>query len=425
MKRILTLLSALLFSSSVIFAQEADMKVGELLNTSNWFELERVYPAVAADVQTPMLKQMAEVLLASNFNRPSELREKLQKLIAEHQAELGFENVCNMTVMGAMVEGYEGNYAVAADMVKAIADAVQAAAGSLEGTGLSELLAYYEAVREYPAPILEKPAEDVKIALAEKSELLWIPVVVNGKTYDFILDTGASFTMISQDLAKDMGATIIGDPVFVGGGESAGGYGQRAFIENMNVGPVSLKNVFAFVSENPSDDDPLKVDAVLGMDFIERTGEIQIDLTAMTLTIPAQTTVIPASGRNIILETNIPVVESTDANGNRYTFILDTGASGDNLSDLWFSKNLETTTALPIENQRTWGHGGTVQNQIVKVPEYKLTIGNATANFKEIPATVPANGTVSSTRDGRLGLGLLKQFKKVIFNFEDMFVAFE
>ena len=276
MKRILTIISTLLFSSSVIFAQEADMKIGELVNTGNWFELERVYPAVAADVQTPLLKQMAEVMLASNFNRPAELREKLQKLIAEHQAELGFENVCNMTVMGAMVEGYEGNYAVAADMVKAIADAVKAATGSLEGTGLSELLAYYEAVREYPSPVLEKPAGDVEISLTEKSDLLWIPVVVNGKSYDFILDTGASFTMISQDLAKDMGATIIGDPVFVGGGESNGGYGQRAFIENMNVGPVSLKNVIAFVSENPTDDDPLKVDAVLGMDFIERAGIINV-----------------------------------------------------------------------------------------------------------------------------------------------------
>ena len=43
------------------------MKVGELLNTGNWFELERVYPAVAPDVQTPMLKQMTEVLFASNL----------------------------------------------------------------------------------------------------------------------------------------------------------------------------------------------------------------------------------------------------------------------------------------------------------------------------------------------------------------------
>lgn len=401
------------------------MKVGELLNTSDWFELERIYPAVAANVQTPMLKQMAEALLASNFNRPVEFREKLQKLIAEHQAELGFENVCNTTVIGAMVEGYEGNYAVAADMVKAIAEAVKAATGSLEGTGLSELLAYYEAVREYPAPVLEKPAEDIKIALTEKSYLLGIPVVVNGKTYDFILDTGASFTMISQDLANDMGVKIIGDPVFVGGGESTGGYGQRAFIENMNVGPVSFKNVIAFVSENPTDDDPLKVDAVLGMDFIERAGELQIDLAAMTLTIPAQPTVMPASGRNIILKRNIPVVETTAANGNRYTFILDTGASGANLSDLWFAKNAEVAAALPVETQNVWGHGGAVQLEIVKIPEYKLTIGTASAEFKDLPATVPANGTVSSSRDGRLGMGLLKQFSKVIFNFEDMFVAFE
>jgi len=161
------------------------------------------------------------------------------------------------------------------------------------------------------------------------------------------------------------------------------------------------------------------------MDFIERTGEIQIDLAAMTLTVPAQTTVMPASGRNIILETNIPVVESTDSNGNRYTFILDTGASGANLSDLWFAKNAEMAAALPVETQNVWGHGGTVQLHIVKIPEYKLTIGTASAEFKDLPATVPANGTVSSSRDGRLGMGLLKQFSKVIFNFEDMFVAFE
>lgn len=424
MKRIITIISTLLLTSSVVFAQEADKKVGELLNTSNWFELERVYPVVKDDMQTPMLKLMAEVMLASNFNRPAELREKLQKLIAEHQAELGFGNVCNMTVMGAMIEGYEGNYAVAADMVKAIADAVKSANGSLEGTGLSELLAYYEAVREYPAPILERPAEDVKIALTEKSGLMWIPVVVNGKTYDFILDTGASFTMISQDLVKDMGAQIISNPVFVRGGESPGGYGQRAFIENMNLGPVSLKNIIAFVSENPSDDDPLKVDAVLGMDFIKRAGEIQIDLSTMTLTIPVQRT-LPLYGRNIILEVNIPIVESSDVNGNKYTFILDTGASEDNLSDLWFSKNAEIAAKLPTLNQRTWGHGGIVQNQIVKIPEYKLIIDNASADFKEIPAILPANGAASSTRDGRLGMGLLRQFKKAIFNFEDMFVAFE
>ena len=55
-------------------------------------------------------------------------------------------------------------------------------------------------------------------------------------------------------------------------------------------------------------------------------------------------------------------------------------------------------------------------------------INKAEENAKNIHFSnviVPANGTVSSSRDGRLGMGLLKQFKKVIFNFEEMFVAFE
>lgn len=425
MKRILTIITALLITSSAAFTQNADMRVGDLINTGNWFELERLYPDVKDDVQTPMLKQMAEVMLASNFNRPDELREKLQKLIAEHQAELGFGNVCNMTVMGAMAEGYEGNYGVAADMVKAIADAVQTAAGSLEGTGIEGLLAYYESLRELPAPAVEKPSADVEIAFSEKSDqLLYIPVVVKGKTYDFIFDTGATLSMISQDVANEIGAKFIGDSVYVGGA-TGGGALQNAFIEKMDVGPITFRNALTFVSPNPADDDPLKVDAILGMDFIKRLGEIQIDMTGMTLRVPVQKTALPENGRNIILDQNIPIIEVTDSKGNKLAFTLDTGNSGADLTDLWFAKNAETAGALPIETQNTWGHGGTLKHEIVKVPECILTIGNASVTFNDIPASVPAGGTVTSPRDGNLGMGLLKKSGKITISFDEMFIKVE
>lgn len=424
MKRIITIIATLLLSSSAIFAQEADKKVGELLNTSNWFELERVYPAIADDVQTPMLKLMAEVMLASNFNRPEELREKLKRLIDEHQEELGFENVCNMSITGALTEGYEGNYGVAADMVKAVADTIKAATGSLEGTGIEELLAYYEDVRELPAPVLEKPDTDVKIPLTEKSGLLWIPVKINGKTYDFIFDTGASLSFISMDLANEFGAKIISKPVFVGG-SGGGGNLQRGLIEKMDVGPISFRNMLALVSNNPSADDPIKVDAVLGMDFIKRLGEIQIDMSDLYLTIPTHNTPIPEYGRNIIFEQNIPHIEATDSNGNKLKFFLDTGHSGADLTDLWSSKNMETINVLPTETQNTWGHGGIVQHKIVKVPECTLSIGEGSITFRGISAVIPTEDSATTSYDGNLGMGLLKQFKKVIFNFEDMFVALE
>lgn len=424
MKRILTTITAILITSSIIFAQEADLKVGELINSGNWFELERVYSGFKDDVQTPMLKLMAEVMLAFNFNRPDELRKKLQKLIAEHQEELGFENVCNMTITGALAEGFEGNYGVAADMVKAIADAVKEATGSLEGTGIEELLAYYNDVRELPAPVLEKPDTDIKIALSEKSGLLWIPVDINGKTYDFIFDTGASLSFISMDLANEFGAKIISKPVFVGG-SGGGGNLQRGLIEKMDVGPISFRNMLALVSNNPSTDDPIKVDAVLGMDFIKRLGEIQIDMKDLTLIIPTHNTSLPEYGRNIIFDQNIPHIEAMDINGNKLKFILDTGHSGADLTDLWSAKNVEIINDLPTETQNTWGHGGTVQHEIVKVPEFALTIGEGSITFKGIPATIPVGDSVITSYDGNLGMGLLKGFSKVTINFVEMFVKTE
>lgn len=227
-----------------------------------------------------------------------------------------------------------------------------------------------------------------------------------------------------MDLANEFGAKIISKPVFVGG-SGGGGNLQRGLIEKMDVGPISFRNMLTLVSNNPSADDPIKVDAVLGMDFIRRLGEIQIDMSDLYLTIPIHNTPIPEYGRNIIFEQNIPHIEATDSNGNKLKFILDTGHSGADLTDLWASKNMETINILPTETQNTWGHGGIVQHKIVKVPECTLTIGEGFITFRGISAVIPTEDSATTSYDGNLGMGLLKQFKKVIFNFEDMFVTLE
>ncbi len=426
MKRLFITLFSIYIAITMSFAQKADVQVGELINTGNWFELERVYPAAKDDIQTPLLNLMAEVMLASNFNRPDELREKLPKLIAEHQAELGFENVCNLTIMGAIVEGFNGNYGVAADMIGDIANAVKSATGSLEGIGIEELWAYYDVMRQLPAPALEKPDSDVMISFSEISgTLLWLPVCINDKTYNFILDTGASTSLISNDIAKEIGAYIIGDSIFVGGA-TGGGNLQRTFIKEMNIGSISFKNVLTFVNDNSAPAEvPFKVDAVLGMDFIERLGEIQIDMADMTLIIPAQKTALPEYGRNILLDRNIPIIEAIDGMGNRMTFTLDTGHSSADLSDSWFSMNTETASTLPIETENIWGHGGTIQQAIVKVPEYTISIGDMPITFYNISAFVPNGNEATSPRDGNLGMELLKKCTKLTINFDEMFVKLE
>ena len=425
MKRLYATLLALTFALTSALAQQADMLVGRLINGGDWFELERVYPNVKDDVQTPMLKQMAEVLLAYNFNRWDELNNKLPQLIAEHQDRLGNESVCNLINLGAAAEYFNGNYGAAADMVKSMADIIVDATGSLEETGVEELLVCYDSVRELPAPTIDKPDTDVTIAFSDSSGLhIKLPVSINGKIYDFIFDTGASSSLITSEIATEIGAQRVGEPILVGGA-TGGGYLERALIERMDVGPITLRNVLVFVDENPAEDDPLKVDAVLGMDFIKRLGEVQIEMVNHTLRIPAEKSAPPEYGKNILLDQNIPVIEVVDERGDRMTFILDTGNSGADFSDLWFAKNRELLSALPTETQNTWGHGGIVVQQIVRVPEYTVKIGDRAVTLHATPATIPSGDIVTSPHHGSLGMGLLKSVERVTLNFDDMFVKIE
>ncbi len=43
-------------------------------------------------------------------------------------------------------------------------------------------------------PASEAASEEMKQRMTEKSNVIWLPVTINGKKYEFILDTGASYS---------------------------------------------------------------------------------------------------------------------------------------------------------------------------------------------------------------------------------------
>ena len=51
-------------------AQVADMRVGELLNSSDWFTLEKEYLLLKDSVQTPLLGLMSVSLVGLLFQSP-------------------------------------------------------------------------------------------------------------------------------------------------------------------------------------------------------------------------------------------------------------------------------------------------------------------------------------------------------------------
>lgn len=63
MKKIL--LSAALFLSFPIYSQQADERIGNLINQSDWFGLEATYPILKDSMQVDFLKLLSEVMIGN------------------------------------------------------------------------------------------------------------------------------------------------------------------------------------------------------------------------------------------------------------------------------------------------------------------------------------------------------------------------
>lgn len=74
-------------------AQNADMRVSELINSSDWFTLEREYSLLKDSIQYDYVRLMAEAMLAQNFNREAEAIDLFRRLINSHQQQIGGSNV--------------------------------------------------------------------------------------------------------------------------------------------------------------------------------------------------------------------------------------------------------------------------------------------------------------------------------------------
>ena len=225
MKRLIIFLS-LCLCLSVARAQTADERVGQLLNTSDWFALEREYPALRDSVHVPFLRVMAEALAAVYFGRDDEAVKAIDDLIANHQQEIGFDNTKNMVLIQAQTEARRQRYAKAAEIVGNFVSQVKAQTDQADLSQPETALRLYGIRSKLPPSTLERPACDVAVEAefrevdlsalgdtAKRGYTLCIPASVNGHGCRAVLDTGCPTTFCSLDYARNVGARLLPDTI--------------------------------------------------------------------------------------------------------------------------------------------------------------------------------------------------------------------
>ena len=412
--------------SLAIHAQNADMRISELVSTSNWFTLEEEYPQLKDTVQFDFVRLMAEAMIAQNFNREKEATDMFQTLINSHQQQIGSGAALYLAEM--ILRNYEhcGMYGLAAEKADNLIEQIKTSGAPIDYTNLLDIHKKNKALSKYDSTIVIRhrtkdiilpfTMENTDALFSEQapvSNRYYIPISVHGTTYQFMLDTGATTTYLSKRFADLIGVEYI---------DYSSPYGQLAYLDSMKLGDVTFKNVIALVHNGTPLDSICHIDAVLGMDLVRRLDEMRIDNKKNQITFPAQTSKKPEFGRNLRCSNQFLFVEAEDAKGP-LSVLLDSGAETGFTYNYFLKHQNELSKFRGTKEITTGGVDGFHSTMAIYVPTVNFIICNQELKLKDV--YVPYMKTKNNYDDIVLGIDFLRKYDNVTLNFKDMFMVIE
>ncbi len=283
------------------------------------------------------------------------------------------------------------------------------------------------ALADIPAPTLFVP--DDPTVLPMRRSAFGTPVIevrINGRPYEFWLDTGASMTLLSTTVAV-ASKVLLASPDTLALGVVAGHIPARAvLIDSLAIGPMRAHGITAaLVSpaalrldrvERNGVVETVQVDGVIGTDLL-RHLDIVLDARAGTMTIRRPRRNVRAP-RNLFW-VGYPVVKLVSREGRPLLFGLDTGAEGTFVTMSLLRKLPRTPVAARRTTLAGFGAGrertGWVAREVaLSDGDYAITLRNAPVTPDRQWTFVNFDGVIGS--DVALGSRMHLDFTNGIFD---------
>lgn len=231
-----------------------------------------------------------------------------------------------------------------------------------------------------------------------------LPVEVNGHPGEWIFDTGANLSTLSESEAARLGLATRETRTFVKGSTGEQNPLRLAVAGDLRLGDAHLKNVvFLVLSDQALYVAPLKyqIRGILGLPVLRALGCVGISRDGR-VRVESQK---PAStGQpNLFLDGADLIVDARHGN-HRLQIFLDTGANASFLyASLRNSLSKEELAELGTKRDTTGGAGGIVSRKTEVIPSLHLEILGHTLELKDVSMLLKPDAGRNS-RDGVLGM---------------------
>ncbi len=431
------------YDTSLAVSQKADADkvVGNLINSQDWIALDKALGEIGGDIRQDFLRLTAEVMTAYYLNRLDDALAAIGTLLAEHQDEMGAANAINMAMLMCNAEGQNGEYAKAADHSRSLEEQLEGQAGyESVVAALSGMGDFYDKLRDLPAQTVERPQGDVTVPFEISRHhvrttderwrdkdfgLIYIPVEIGGKKRQFIFDTGAGSTYMSEQFAREAGVRMLGVPVTINAGTDGAATGQIGTVDSLVIGGIVFRNPLITVAPPNALDSVAAIDAVIGVDFLRLLDEVRICPREKEIVFPAEATPLPPTGRNLLLDNNTLLLAVTH-DGERMLLHFDTGNPGAGLYLSYYMLHQQQLDAAGTRRKSMSGSFNLVrEREVLVLPSFTIEVGGVPVELRDLQVDVTAQDPQTSGNDGNIGLGLVEQCDCVIVNFKDMFLKVE
>jgi len=240
-----------------------------------------------------------------------------------------------------------------------------------------------------------------------------VRVTVAGRGLDFLLDSGASASVIDANVARELGLTVVQQRSFEFMGTVKDGL---TMISDLAVGDIHARHFAIDAIPFSLKDGDHQIVGLLGADFFA-SARVAIDFGAQTVTMLSPAAALPSTGwtKLPIEVTNLVPYTHASFNGVRGTFVVDTGATDTLLFPHYFA-NFKADKPGEVIG-RMEGISGELHDYR-KYQFSRLDLGDLA--FTDVSADVMSgqNTELMIGADGLLGRNIWNNFS-MIFDYAD------
>jgi predicted aspartyl protease len=335
-------------------------------------------------------------LVAARFGNDAVAVEQLSRFLdARPDREMerkAHEELASVHVRASRFGDAASEYAAAIEQIPA---------GDTRRFDLEEQRVICESLRDTPPQTIEFE-KDISV----KARMLdtWIvPVDVNGKTAEWIFDTGANFSVVTESEAARIGLSVQ-EP----SGIAIGSTGKRnkvrvAVAQDLHFGAAHLRNVaFAVIADNALPRQAPR--GILGFPVIRALGYVSVSSKGV-IRISPNSTIAPGEP-NLFFEGLTPIVE-VHHNGHALQMVLDTGAGTSTLYPTFRAAlSLEEIGRLRKKELKSTGVGGTAVDTVEIAPKLRLELPGKVLDLSNI-SLQSRQPDEFRFEDGRIGMDAL------------------